>query len=169
MVHLGLIDMAIFRFARKKQYGLFSGVGMFLGHYVCWIVAGLMGAGAGILIGRPLTGLDSADVAFATLGFIGILVVICAGWTTANACLYRAGLAASTLMPSFSRKKVTAGVELVIAVAACFPFVARSIMPLTVYVAMLLSPVGAIVMAEHYLLPRLGMTCYWSRYNGYRG
>ncbi|TPW29135.1 hypothetical protein FJU08_14885 [Martelella alba] len=165
MVHLGLIDMAIFRFARRKSYGLFSSVGMFLGHYVGWISAGLMGAGAAFLIGKPLTGLDSADVAFATLGFVGIFVVICAGWTTANACLYRAGLAASTLLPNMSRRNVTALVGLVIAIAACFPFVARSVMPLTVYGAMLLSPIGAIVIAEHYLLPRLGMTRYWSNYH----
>ena len=166
MVHLGLIDMAIFRFARKKSYGLFSGIGMFLGHYVGWIAAGLMGAGAAVLVGLPLTGLDSGDVAYATLGFIGILVVICAGWTTANACLYRAGLAASNLMPSVPRSRVTLYVGVVIAVAACFPFVARSIMPLTVYGAMLLAPVGAIVIAEHYLLPRLGLTRYWARYHG---
>lgn len=166
MVHLGLIDMAIFRFARKKAYGAFSSVGMLLGHYIGWIAAGLMGAGAAILVGANLTSLDSADVAFATLGYVGILVVVCAGWTTANACLYRAGLAASALFPKMSRQKVTALVGVAIAIAACFPFVARSIMPLTVYGAMLLSPIGAIVIAEHYLLPRLGMTRYWSRYHG---
>ena len=167
MVHLGLIDMAIFRFARKKAYGLFSGVGMFLGHYLGWIAAGLMGAGAALLVGVPLVGLDSADVAFATLGYVGVIVVICAGWTTANACLYRAGLAASTLLPSMSRGRVTAILGVVIAIGACFPFVARSVMPLTVYGAMLLSPVGAIVLAEHYLMPRLGLTRYWSRYHGH--
>lgn len=165
MVHLGLIDMAIFRFARHKHYGLFSGVGMFLGHYIGWIAAGLMGAGAAVILTTPLGQLDSADVAYATLGFIGIFVVVCAGWTTANACLYRAGLAASTLMPSQSRARVTAGVGVLIAIAACFPFVAQSIMPLTVYGAMLLSPVGAIVVAEHYLLPRFGLTRYWSKYH----
>lgn len=166
MVHLGLIDMATFRFAHRKWYGVFSGVGMFLGHYIGWIAAGLMGAGAAVLLGKPLMALDSADVAFSVLGYVGILAVICAGWTTANACLYRAGLAASTLMPSMSRGKVTAIVGGFIVVAACFPFVAQSIMPLTVYGAILLCPIGAIVIAEHYLLPRLGLTRYWSRYLG---
>ncbi|GGD83506.1 hypothetical protein [Croceicoccus mobilis] len=165
MVHLGLIDMAIFRFAKKKYYGVFSSVGMFLGHYVGWISAGLMGAGAAIMVGKSLTAMDSADVAWGTLGYIGILVVICAGWTTANACLYRAGLAAATLIPNMSRQKVTAGVGVVIVIAACFPFVARSVMPLTVYGAILLCPIGAIVIAEHYLLPRIGLTRYWSRYH----
>ncbi len=168
MVHLGLIDMAIFRFARHKHYGLFSSVGMFLGHYIGWLSAGLMGAGAAVLLGKNLTHLDSADVASATLGYIGALVVICAGWTTANACLYRAGLAATTLLPRLTRAKVTAIVGAVIAVAACFPFVVRSVMPLTVYGAILLSPVGAIVVAEHYLLPKLGLTRYWSRYHRHK-
>ncbi|MER5171525.1 hypothetical protein [Thioclava kandeliae] len=166
MVHLGLIDMAIFRFAKHKSYGLFSGIGMFLGHYIGWISAGLMGAGAALIVSASLTSLDSADVAFATLGVIGILVVVCAGWTTANACLYRAGLAATSLFPGKSRAKVTLGVGIFIAIAACFPFVAQSIMPLTVYGAMLLSPIGAIVVAEHWFFPKLGLTRYWSRYLG---
>ncbi len=166
MVHLGLIDMATFRFAHRKWYGVFSGIGMFLGHYIGWISAGLMGAGAAVLVGHSLISLDSADVAFATLGYIGLGAVICAGWTTANACLYRAGLAASALMPSMTRSRVTAIIGVVIAIAACFPFVAQSVMPLTVYGAILLSPVGAITIAEHYLLPKLGMTRYWSRYLG---
>ncbi|WP_086452207.1 hypothetical protein [Marivivens niveibacter] len=166
MVHLGLIDMATFRFAHRKWYGVFSGVGMFLGHYIGWIAAGLMGAGAAVALATPLMALDSADVAYSVLGLVGILAVICAGWTTANACLYRAGLAAATLMPSYSRGKVTAIVGVFIVIAACFPFVAQSVMPLTVYGAILLSPVGAIVIAEHYLLPKLGMTRYWSRYLG---
>ncbi|MBF8999709.1 hypothetical protein [Vibrio nitrifigilis] len=166
MVHLGLIDMATFRFAHRKWYGVFSSIGMFLGHYIGWISAGLMGAGAAVLVGKSLINLDSADVAFATLGYVGLLAVICAGWTTANACLYRAGLAASALMPSMTRSKVTAIIGIVIAAAACFPFVAQSVMPLTVYGAILLSPVGAITIAEHYLLPKLGLTRYWSRYLG---
>lgn len=166
MVHLGLIDMATFRFAHRKWYGVFSSIGMFLGHYIGWICAGLMGAGAAVLVGSNLIQLDSADVAFATLGYMGLLAVICAGWTTANACLYRAGLAANALMPKLSRGKVTAIIGVVIAIAACFPFVAQSVMPLTVYGAILLCPVGAITIAEHYLLPKLGLTRYWSRYLG---
>ena len=49
ITHFGLIDMAIFRFAKRKRYGLLSGVGMFFGHYIAWISAGIMGAGAAII------------------------------------------------------------------------------------------------------------------------
>ena len=69
-------------------------------------------------------------------------------------------------MPKTSRSKVTAITGAVIAVAACFPFVAQSVMPLTVYGAILLCPIGAITIAEHYILPRMGLTRYWSRYLG---
>ena len=43
-MHLGLSDMAILRYARRPSYGLNSAFGMFLGHYVAWIAAGVMGA-----------------------------------------------------------------------------------------------------------------------------
>lgn len=49
-MHGGLSDMALFRFAKKKSYGLASVAGMFLGHYLAWICAGLMGAGAAFVV-----------------------------------------------------------------------------------------------------------------------
>ena len=39
-MHMGLSDMAIFRYARRTTYGFFSVFGMFLGHYLAWIAAG---------------------------------------------------------------------------------------------------------------------------------
>lgn len=42
--HAGLIDMSLFRYAKKSWYGYLSGTGMFLGHYVAWLAAGFMGA-----------------------------------------------------------------------------------------------------------------------------
>lgn len=166
MVHLGLIDMAIFRFAKKKIFGLFSAIGMFLGHYVAWIAAGIMGAGAAVIIGADLTQLDSGDVAYYTLGITGILVVVTAGWTTANACLYRAGLAACNVFFSFPRKLVTLGVGVLVVIAAAFPFVVSSVLPLTVFGAIALVPVGGIVLAEHWLFPKLNLTRYWASYKG---
>jgi hypothetical protein len=47
-MHLGLSDMAILRYARHASYGLNSAFGMFLGHYVAWIAAGIMGAAAAL-------------------------------------------------------------------------------------------------------------------------
>jgi len=92
-MHVGLSDMAIFRFARKASYGLFSAFGMYVGHYLAWVCAGVMGAAAAFVAQTPLSKLDSGDVASQALGVSGALAVVIAGWTTANPTLYRAGLA----------------------------------------------------------------------------
>ena len=44
-MHGGLSDMALFRYAKHSWYGLITAVGMFFGHYLAWICAGMMGAG----------------------------------------------------------------------------------------------------------------------------
>jgi NCS1 family nucleobase:cation symporter-1 len=49
-MHGGMSDMAIFRYAKSPSYGYFSAVGMFLGHYVAWICAGIMGVAAALLL-----------------------------------------------------------------------------------------------------------------------
>ena len=79
ITHFGLIDMAIFRFAKRKSYGLFSGVGMFFGHYLAWISAGIMGAGVAVLLKTTISSLDPGDVAYHALGWTGFVIVIIAG------------------------------------------------------------------------------------------
>lgn len=166
--HVGLIDMAIFRFAKRPSYGFLSAIGMYLGHYLGWICAGVMGAGTAVVAGKAIGMLDPGDVAYQALGIVGILVVIVAGWTTANACLYRAGLAAHAIFHRHSRHKVTFVLGILTTLAACFPFVYLSVLPILVYTGILVAPVGAIVMSEHFLFPRLGLTRYWAQYRGLR-
>ena len=67
--------MAILRYAKKSSYGAYSGFGMFLGHYLGWIAAGIMGAGAGVLLQKPVVALDPGDVAFYALGASGFVIV----------------------------------------------------------------------------------------------
>ncbi|MBU3003021.1 purine-cytosine permease family protein [Paraglaciecola arctica] len=164
ITHFGLIDMAIFRFAKKKSYGLFSGVGMFFGHYIAWISAGIMGAGAAVLLKTTITSLDPGDVAYHALGLTGFVIIIIAGWTTANANLYRAGLAAQSIFVNHSRERTTAVVGVVTVIIACFPFVFSQMLPLLTYAGLLVVPVGGIVFAEHTLFPKLGLTRYWAKY-----
>ncbi|WP_179319951.1 purine-cytosine permease family protein [Winogradskyella helgolandensis] len=164
ITHFGLIDMALFRFAKKKSYGLTTGTGMMFGHYVAWISAGIMGAGAAVIIGKSIVELDPGDVAFYALGWSGFVIVIVAGWTTAVANLYRAGLAAQAIFKNKSRKKTTIAVGLVTMAVACFPFVFSQILPLLTYAGLLVVPVGAIVFAEHQIFPRIGYTRYWLHY-----
>ena len=87
--------------------GFCSAFGMFLGHYLAWICAGLMGAGAASLLGRSLVELDAGEVGYQALGWAGAIAVVVAGWTTSNPTLYRAGLALQAVTPNWSRAKVT--------------------------------------------------------------
>ncbi|WP_339839570.1 hypothetical protein [uncultured Maribacter sp.] len=164
ITHFGLIDMALLRFAKKKSYGLATSTGMMFGHYVAWIAAGIMGAGAAVIIGKSIVELDPGDVAYYALGWSGFVIVIVAGWTTAITNLYRAGLAAQAIFFNHSRKKTTIVVGLVTIAIACFPFVFSQILPLLTYAGLLVVPVGAIVFAEHQIFPRIGYTRYWSTY-----
>ena len=164
ITHFGLIDMALFRFAKKKIYGLTTSTGMMFGHFIAWISAGVMGAGAAVIIGKSIIELDPGDVAYYALGWSGFVIVIVAGWTTAVANLYRAGLAAQAIFYNNSRKKTTIIVGLVTMVVACFPFVFSQMLPLLTYAGLIVVPVGSIVFAEHLIFPRIGYTRYWARY-----
>jgi purine-cytosine permease-like protein len=280
--HLGLSDMALFRYARRASYGLYSAFGMFLGHYVAWVCAGIMGAATVTMIaaqqqgagsepisiavarmgsppprtvegdgqekpaptptlapakgkavkgkdgappagakGGPAAGkagksapseatkqaaqerlkptpadpeaersppptppaaqqdgdgsrsadawtlkglqnVDSGEVAFRSLGLIGIVVVVLAGWTTANPTLYRAGLALQAVTPGWSRWVVTVLAGAITTLVACSPFVFRRLLDFVAIYGILLVPVGAIVVAEHWIFPLLGLTQFWS-------
>ena len=122
-MHGSLGDMTLLRFAKNPKYGYFSALGMFIGHYLAWICAGIMGAGAAILLNTTLTAIDPGSVAYTALGVSGILCVIIAGWTTSNPTIYRAGLAFASLSHTWSRTKVTIVVGLITTIIACSPFV----------------------------------------------
>jgi len=166
-MHLGLSDMALFRYARRSSYGLYSAFGMYLGHYVAWICAGAMGAAvAGSLMNTPLTMLDSGEVAFRALGVVGAVAVVIAGWTTSNPTLYRAGLALQVVTPGWPRWLVTLLAGVVTTAIACFPFVFRELLGFVGLYGLLLMPVGAIVVAEHWIFPRIGFQQFWSSRKG---
>lgn len=164
ITHFGLIDMAMLRFAKRKRYGLCTSAGMLFGHYVAWISAGIMGAGTAVIVQKSIVELDPGDVAFHALGLSGLVIVIVAGWTTANANLYRAGLAAQAIFTDKSRTKTTAIVGMITVAIACFPFVFSKLLPLLTYAGLLVVPVGAIVFAEHVIFPRIGYTRYWAHF-----
>lgn len=167
ITHFGLIDMALLRFAKKKSYGLATSTGMLFGHYIAWISAGIMGAGAAVILGKTIVELDPGDVAYYALGWSGFVIVIVAGWTTAITNLYRAGLAAQAIFSHFSLRKTTMAVGAAMVIIACFPFVFSQILPLLTYAGLIVVPVGAIVFAEHQLFPKIGYTRYWSKFQDY--
>lgn len=164
--HTGLIDMSLFRYAKKNWYGYMSGTGMFLGHYIAWISAGFMGAATAEITKTSITVVEPGDVAFQALGYAGYATVVVGGWTTANANLYRAGLAGQGIFPKLSRQRVTLIVGSIVLAASAFPFIYRSYLSLVTYAGLLLVPIGGIIFAEHYILPRIGLTKFWARYKG---
>jgi NCS1 family nucleobase:cation symporter-1 len=139
---------------------------MFIGHYAAWVCAGIMGAGAALLMGTSIQFLDAGEVGYQAMGLTGIITVIIAGWTTSNPTIYRAGLAFQSLNPNWSRTKVTVITGIITTIIACFPFVFTKLLDFVGLMGLTLMPVGAIIVAEHWLFPRLGLTRYWSSYSG---
>src|SRR5690625_4734085 len=125
-----------------------------------------MGAAAAAITKTSITVLEPGQVALEALGYAGFAVVIIGGWTTANANLYRAGLAGQGVFPRYSRAKATLIIGGLVVVAAVFPFVYRGYLNLVTYAGITLVPIGGILFAEYWLLPRLGMTRSWARYKG---
>lgn len=159
--HGGLGDMSILRFAKRTSYAWYSSIGMFIGHFAAWLAAGIMGAGAAMILQQPLTSLDAGEVAFQALGPIGILVVIVAGWTTSNPTIYRSGLAFQSLHPSWSRERVTLIVGVITTIIACFPFVFTRLLDFLGIMALVMAPIGGLIFSEHFLFKRFGLPRYW--------
>ncbi len=165
-MHGAMSDMTILRFAKKSSYGLFSALGMFIGHYMAWICAGIMGAAAAMILNTTVTQLDAGEVAYQALGWAGILAVIIAGWTTSNPTIYRAGLAFQSINPKWDRIKVTIVVGVFTTIIACFPFAFAQMLDFLGIMGLAIAPIGAILFAEHWLLNKVGMTPYWNSYKG---
>lgn len=163
VLHLGLNDMSVLRYARSPKYGYISAVGMFVGHYFAWISAGIMGATAAIMLNTDLGLLDSGEVTYTVLGYAGLLGVIVAGWTTANPLIYRVTLSFNAVFPKFTYKKMAYIAGSMISIAACFPAVQRAADILT-YLGILVVGMGAVCIMEHFLFPKIGYTRYWNLY-----
>ncbi|MBQ0745525.1 MAG: hypothetical protein KBT82_08330 [Marinobacter sp.] len=139
---------------------------MMFGHYIAWISAALMGAATASIMKLSVAVVSPGDVAYYALGATGFVIVIIAGWTTANPNLYRAGLAAQAVFPNVARQKVTLVVGAVVVVLSAFPFIYRSILPILAYAGLVLVPIGGIVLAEQHIFPKLGYKTNWHRLKG---
>jgi cytosine permease len=161
-MHIGLTDMAMFRYAKNSWYGFYSAFGMYLGHYIAWIAAGVMGAAVASMLKRPLAEIDAGTVGYNALGISGALAVVFAGWTTANPMLYRAGLAFQVITPGWPRWFVTLLAGIITTLTACSPFIFTRALDFLGLYGLLLMPVGTIVVLEHWFFPRLGLKQYWT-------
>jgi hypothetical protein len=159
-MHIGLSDLAIFRYARKWTYGLTTAFGMYPGHMLAWICSGIMVAA----VGRQM---NPGLMAFEAAGIAGIGGVLFAGWTTANPTLYRAGLALQTVTPNWPRWKITLLAGTATTVLACFPVFFLKLLDYVAIYGLVLMPVGAIVFTEHWIFPRIGVEAYQAEKRGW--
>ncbi|ARA95148.1 MAG: hypothetical protein D6685_02750 [Bacteroidetes bacterium] len=152
-MHIGMADMTILRYAKKWTYGFASAFGMYLGHFIAWIASGILVALA------MQTGQDIAPgpIAFLGAGVAGAIAVIIAGWTTSNPTLYRAGLALQTVTPNWKRWKMTLAAGTVTTIAALFPALMMRLLDFVALYGLLLMPMGAVIFADFWLMPRLGL------------
>jgi len=149
-MHIGMADLSLFRYARRWTYGFASGFGMFLGHYVAWISSGILCAAADVTVAP-------GPIAYMGAGVAGAVCVVIAGWTTANPTLYRAGLALQAASPNWRRWKVTLGAGLITTLAACFPALVMRLLEFVALYGLILMPLGAVILADFWILPRLGL------------
>jgi purine-cytosine permease-like protein len=158
-MHLGLSDMALFRYAPRPSYGLFSAFGMYLGHTLAWMCSGVMVAA----VGRDM---NPGLMAYEAAGLSGAFAVLVAGWTTANPTLYRSGLALQCVTPNWPRWKVTLIAGALTTVLSCFPIVFLKLLDYVAIYGLVLVPIGAVVFTEHWLLPRIGVAQYGAEKRG---
>ena len=165
--HGGLNDMAMFRYAKNWKYGFVTAYGMFIGHFFAWASAGIMGATAALMLNKSLLILDSGAITNAVLGWTGLIAVIIAGWTTANPSIYRAALSYKTIFKKMSDKNLTYIIGAITTIIACFPITAN-VMTIVNVIVLVVPSIGAIVIAEHWILPKLGGTRYWAHFKGWK-
>ncbi len=154
-MHVGMADLTVLRYARKSWYAVASAAGMYLGHFLAWLAASLLFA-----LQLHLDPSDSSvlpgPMAYRSVGLTGLILVIIAGWTTANPTIYRAGLAFQAIMPSRSRFAVTIGTGLLATIAGMFPAIAMQLLDFVAIYGMILMPMGAIVFMDFWFARRLG-------------
>lgn len=161
-MHFGMADLSIFRFARDKSSGWAPAIGMYLGHYMAWICAALLLAA--LIKTNPAEALNSAGkvqadpgrLAWFSLGWVGIVCVVIAGWTTANPTVYRAGLAFQGIFPKSKTFIMTLVAGLVATIAGIFPNLSGQLLGFVGTYGCILGPMGAILFVDFWILRKEG-------------
>ncbi len=172
-MHVGMSDLSVFRFAKRAQSGWTTAAGMYVGHYMAWIAAALLYAvylrspEAQTLLGNgQAPSVAPGPLAYNALGVFGIIVVILAGWTTANPTIYRAGLAFQAILPKLSTFWVTIIAGALATVAGLFPAFAMKLLDFVAVYGFILAPVGAIIVFEHFFAEKTGIKAFYAEKSG---
>lgn len=163
-MHIGMSDLSVFRYAKRARAGWTTAAGMYVGHYMAWIAAALLYAvylkspeAQALLANGDAPTVAPGPLAYNAIGFFGIIVVILAGWTTANPTIYRAGLAFQAIMPKTSTFWVTILAGAVATIAGLFPAFAMKLLDFVALYGFILAPVGAIIVFEHFFAEQWGV------------
>jgi purine-cytosine permease-like protein len=162
-LHVGMSDLSVLRFAKKPWHGIASASGMYVGHFMAWLAASILYA-LQLHMEPSNTNVLPGPLAFQAAGVAGLICVIVAGWTTANPTIYRAGLAFQAIMPSKSRFAVTIATGLLATLAGMFPAIAMRLLGFVALYGLVLMPMGAVVFADFWLLPKLGLKQYYAEH-----
>lgn len=165
-VHLGMVDLTLFRYAKAAGSGWMSAFGMYPGHYVLWIAAGFLYA-ADVKDGGDSANFLPGPIAFKLAGYPGLLAILFAGWSTANPFLYAGGLAFQSALNAAGVEKVntryvTMAIGALAIMASLIPPVITSFMPMIGLAGAVIGPMGAIIFADLIILPRM---CLVSEYS----
>ena len=174
-MHIGMSDLSVFRFAKSARSGWTTAAGMYVGHYMAWIAAALLYA-AYLQTPEATTMLAAGDVppvapgplAYNAIGWLGILTVLLAGWTTANPTIYRAGLAFQTLIPESPAAWGTIIAGIIATIAGLFPAFAMQLLGFVALYGFVLSPFGAVIVFEHFFHRQAGIRKNYAEVAGLR-
>jgi len=162
--HIGMGDLTIFRYAKKSNYGFAPISGMFLGHYVAWLCAGMLYA-VQLQANPTNTTVSPGPMALSAMGISGILLVLISGWTTANPIIYRAGLAFQGINSNWPRTRLTLFAGGIASVIGIFPALSMKFLSVSALYGLLLMPIGSVIFADHYLMKRLGLESFYAEKN----
>ena len=163
-MHIGMSDLSVLRYARKASAGWTTAAGMFVGHYMAWIAAALLYAvylksdeAQAMLAQGIAPPVAPGPLAYGAIGYLGILAVILASWTTANPTIYRAGLAFQAIVPKSSTFWMTMLAGGIATIAGIFPAFAMKLLDFVALYGFILAPIGAIIVFEHFFGARFGI------------
>jgi purine-cytosine permease-like protein len=139
-MHIGMSDLSVLRFAKKSWYGVASGTGMFLGHYLAWLAAAILYA---FQLHQDPTN---------TKVLPGPL----------------AGLAFQAVVPKASRFWVTLATGGIATVAGMFPAITMRLLDFVAFYGLLLMPMGAVIFVDFWLIPKLGLRRSYAELSGTR-
>jgi purine-cytosine permease-like protein len=163
-MNIGMSDLSVLRFAKNPSSGWTTAAGMYIGHYLAWIAAALLYAvyvkspeAQSMLANGTAPPVAPGPLAYNALGYLGVITVVLASWTTANPTIYRAGLAFQAIVPRSSTFWMTMLAGGIATIAGIFPAFAMKLLGFVALYGFILAPVGAIIVFEHFYGQKAGI------------